>query len=489
MGILDFAKKPITTSKTTPTNAGENTSANAVLAELALNNITDGVLIIDSNGAIKMANPAALTMLGQKNASDIIGLDFNLAIKLENSEGMPLEGENNPLAVAAHNNTAFSSREFLLASVNAERQMGIAVNLIPTGGAHDDRIITFRNITKELEEEGAQMEFISTASHEMRTPVASIEGYLALALNPQTATIDARAQQYLNQAHQASQHLGHLFRDLLDVTKLDDGKLKPRFMPVEIVELVKKIADEHIPEIEKHHLKYSFGTPDEVSNDTSRRVDQIVYGAVDVDFLHEVLDNLIENAVKYTKEGGAVWVNARGDGEKILINVTDTGIGIAPDDLNHIFQKFYRADNSQTRTIGGTGLGLYLVKTRVEAMGGRVWAESSFGEGTTFYVSLPRISEEEYNKRKLALQNEEAMMAKPVQPPPQPTASQVPAQPAPPTQSVQPVQSVQPAPPAQPIQPATPQPQPQPATPAPVAPQAQVQPPNPITNQPQGEIK
>ena len=449
-------------------NAGENAGANAALAELALNNITDGVLIIDSNGIIKMANPAALAMLGQKSTSDMVGLDFSLVIKLENSEGMPLEGESNPLMMAAHNNTAFSSRDLLLASVNAERQMGIAINLIPTGGAHEDRIITFRDITKELEEEGAQMEFVSTASHEMRTPVASIEGYLALALNPQTATIDARAQQYLMQAHQASQHLGRLFRDLLDVTKLDDGKLKPRFIPVEIVKLVKELADEHIPMIEKHHLKYSFGTPDEVINETPRRVDQVVYGAVDIDFLREILDNLIENAVKYTKEGGAIWVNARGDGEKILINVTDTGIGIAPDDLNHIFQKFYRADNSQTRTIGGTGLGLYLVKTRAEAMGGRVWAESSFGEGTTFYVSLPRISEEEYNKRKLVLENE-AMAAKQVQPPPvAPVASATPTAPVAPAAPTTPV-----APPVAPV----------------TQPQPQVQPPTPINNQPQGEIK
>ena len=94
-----------------------------------------------------------------------------------------------------------------------------------------------------------------------------------------------------------------------------------------------------------------------------------------------------------------------GDGDNVIINVTDTGIGISAEDLTHVFQKFYRADNSDTREIGGTGLGLYLVKQRVEAMGGRVWAQSVIGEGTTFYVSLPRISPEEYNKRMIAVQN------------------------------------------------------------------------------------
>ena len=101
----------------------------------------------------------------------------------------------------------------------------------------------------------------------------------------------------------------------------------------------------------------------------------------------------------------------QGDGDRALINVTDTGIGIAAEDLQHIFQKFYRADNSQTRTVGGTGLGLYLVKQRTEAMSGRVWAESAFGEGSTFYVSLPRLSSDEYEKRRIAVQNQQAVQA------------------------------------------------------------------------------
>ena len=98
-------------------------------------------------------------------------------------------------------------------------------------------------------------------------------------------------------------------------------------------------------------------------------------------------------------------MNVRGDGDRVLINVTDTGMGIAPDDLKHIFQKFYRVDNSQTRTIGGTGLGLYIAKERTEAIGGRIWAESAFGEGSTFYVSLPRISVEEYERQKQIMAN------------------------------------------------------------------------------------
>ena len=156
------------------------------------------------------------------------------------------------------------------------------------------------------------------------------------------------------------------------------------------------------------HLKYSFGTTGLVTGD--KQIEQLVYAAVDLDFLREILDNLIENAIKYTPDGGEIWVNARGDGDKVLINVTDTGIGVSPEDAGHIFQKFYRVDNSQTRQIGGTGLGLYLVKQRVEAMDGRVWVESAFGDGSTFYVSLPRLTPAEYQRRLLAYQNEQAQL-------------------------------------------------------------------------------
>ena len=258
----------------------------------------------------------------------------------------------------------------------------------------------------------------------MRTPIASIEGYLSLALNPQTATIDERARNYLVSAHTAAQHLGKLFRDLLDVTKLDDGHILPHFVPVEMVGTVKQIADDFAIRMRDAKINYRFGSADPAKSIGDLRIDQVVYGSVDLDFLREILDNLLDNAIKYTPAGGSIYVGVLGDGDRVLINVTDTGIGIASGDLQHIFQKFYRADNSDTREVGGTGLGLYIVKQRVEAMGGRVWAESAFGEGSTFYVSLPRISGEEYEKRMIAAQNAAALSAAKASPPVSPTTTQ-----------------------------------------------------------------
>ena len=396
----------------------------AVLAETVLNSIHDGVLIVDGNGLVKLANPAAARMTGNSSPSDMLGLSFLSVLRLQTGEGTALADNQNPLAHAAANNANFESRDFYLLSLQGEG-IPIAISLVPSGGKNSDRIITFRNIAQELAKESEQTEFISTASHEMRTPVASIEGYLGLALNPSTATIDGRARQYLTEAHAASQHLGKLFQDLLDVTKLDDKRAKVHLVPVEMISTVRDIATKQFGTLSNgKKLSFSFGSGGDAGSDNDDvQVDQLAYAMVDVDFLQEILANLISNAIKYTPEGGAIWVSARGDGDNVLINVTDTGMGISPDNLTHIFQKFYRVDNSQTREIGGTGLGLYIVKERTEAMGGRVWAESTFSEGSTFYVSLPRISEEEYNRQKLVMQNVAAMPIGPSVAAPAPVAS------------------------------------------------------------------
>ncbi len=379
----------------------------AILAEKVLNTINDGVIIIDQNGLVKLINPAATRMTGNSSPADVMGLSYLTLIRLENGEGLAITDNQNPLIVAVANNVAWESRDYFLVTLQGEK-IPIALSMTPSGGRNADRIITMRNISEELQKEGEQTEFISTASHEMRTPVASIEGYLGLALNPQTATIDDRARQYLTEAHNASQHLGKLFRDLLDVTKLDDKRAKLHLVPVDMMATVKDIADHQVMAMNDKNIKYSFGSG---GDDMGGKVDieQSVYAMVDIDFLQEIIGNLIENAIKYTEPGGAVWVSVRGDGDNVLINVTDTGMGISPDNLTHIFQKFYRVDNSQTRTIGGTGLGLYIVKERTEAMGGKVWAESAFGEGSTFYVSLPRLTPEEYDRQLMVIKNTQMM--------------------------------------------------------------------------------
>lgn len=376
-------------------------AAQSGLAELALKNIHDGVIIVDNNGLIQFINSAATTMLDCVTI-ETLGMDYQLFMKLESKEGGELPDAENPFILAVKTGQPLEHFTCSLINQRSKKTLPISLTVIPV---ETNRIITFRDITKELEEESKQTEFISTASHEMRTPVASIEGYLSLALNPQTATIDERARGYLDAAHKSSQHLGKLFQDLLDVTKLDDGRIRPNFVPTEMISFTRSLFENFISKAEEKKINYKFGSKEAPSLSQKFRLEQVAYSSIDPNFMREILDNLIDNALKYTLEGGSVFVNARADENRVIISIADSGIGISADDLGHIFQKFYRADNSDTRTIGGTGLGLYIVKQRAEAMGGRVYAESTYGEGSTFYVSLPRLSEDEYNKRMIAIKN------------------------------------------------------------------------------------
>lgn len=410
MSIFDFIKKG--PSAQTGANSAGGAVAGAesaeILANLVLNTIDSGVIIVLSTGVIEYINPAAVSLLGGQMAQNFLGAKLEDILKLENGQGVAIPAQNNLVFHAVNNGQNYTTREYFLVNLQGQKKP-VAFKVITAHSPKNERIVTFYDITSELEAESEQTEFISTASHEMRTPVASIEGYLGLALNPKTATIDERAKKYLEEAHKSSQHLGKLFRDLLDVTKLDDKRIKAHLTPIEVTSTVRSIAEGQIPKMSEKNIHFTFGSSSSANMNGGRVINQEVFAAVDVDFLREIINNLIENAIKYTNNGGGIWVNVRGDGDRVLINVTDTGIGISPEDSKHVFQKFYRADNSETRTIGGTGLGLYIVKERVEAMSGSTWVESTFGEGSTFYVAFPRLTYEEYLRRKQIEANTQAM--------------------------------------------------------------------------------
>lgn len=366
-------------------------------------------MIVSANGNITLANPMACTMIG-RNASELVGISLISAVNLVDKSGNAIAENANPIIVSIRTGEVAEHRDLSLLNVATNKVTPISLIATPTSGAGSDVVVTMRDIAQELKEESERMDFISTASHEMRTPVASIEGYLGLAMNPATATIDERAKEYLSKAHESSQHLGRLFQDLLDTTKLDDGLLKVHMEPVELSSLVKQYAEAQAPNVQAKGLNFQFGSGFENNQANGMNVAPLYYASVDKDFLQEVINNLVENAVKYTPSG-RVSVFVTGDDHSNRIIVEDTGIGIPRDEIEHIFQKFYRVDNSDTREIGGTGLGLALVKQRVEAMGGQIWAESEQGKGSRFIVMLPRLSDEAYGQQKFLHDNQQAQAA------------------------------------------------------------------------------
>ena len=354
-----------------------------------LDAVDDGVLAVDSKGNIVAINPAATQITGW-SGSDAVGLIFNSVLKISNNDGAEMLDVSNPVNRVLQTGTNFTTRDLFVKTPSGKvAPIFLAVNSI--GGQNSGAVVVFRDISKELKENREQTEFISTASHEMRTPVASIEGYLGLALNPATATIDARAKSYLEKAHENTQHLGQLFQDLLDITKAEDGRLKNEPVVLDAVEFARNIWEGLKQKASEKGLNYIFEPDDHKTGE--KTLTPVFFIHADRDHLHEVLNNLFENAIKYTPSG-KVSVNVTGGNDNVEISVTDSGIGIPAEDIPHLFQKFYRVDNSETREINGTGLGLFLSRKLAESIGGSLNVESEYKKGSTFTVKLPRITRE-----------------------------------------------------------------------------------------------
>ena len=202
MSIFNFIKKKEANNNTLESSSIQTSPSthSGNLANLVLNSIDEGVMIVHSSGIVVLVNPAAMRLLGTNDPNTVENLQLASILKLENGEGAPIEDNVNPILRAVSNGENYSTRDLVLISIQEQRRP-VAISVVCTTTGQNERIITLRDIARELEEEGEQAEFISTASHEMRTPVASIEGYLGLALNPKTATIDQRARKYLEEAH------------------------------------------------------------------------------------------------------------------------------------------------------------------------------------------------------------------------------------------------------------------------------------------------
>ena len=364
-------------------------------SDVVINAIDDGVLAISKDGNIELINPSAQQIIGW-DQGDALGLNWKSVLKLVTSDGKDVEDLENPIAQSlSKNQPTHNDKLFLLTS--SEKRILVSIVSSPVGTDGEGVIVVFRDITKEKAEEREQAEFISTASHEMRTPVASIEGYLGLALNPATAHIDEKARDFITKAHESAQHLGRLFQDLLDISKVEDGRMKNNPKIINVNEFLKNIFDGLATKANEKQLNYIF-MPDIIDEGKEKSLQPIFYANIDPDHFREVVSNLIENAIKYTPSGEVV-VNVTGDDKQISVSVKDSGIGIPAEDIPHLFQKFYRVDNSDTREIGGTGLGLYLSRRLAEAMSGNLRVESKYKEGSTFYLEIPRMSSSEAKQR------------------------------------------------------------------------------------------
>ncbi len=365
------------------------------VVSLLTDSLSDGVIIIDQDEIIRSINPAALKLLGQ-NEKDVMDLNYRSVLKLKNTNETAVEETNEPVMQALKTGKS-ANKEFLL-SVPEKQEIfiDIAVSVISEPQTHEKygAVIILRDVSQKKREETARSEFISTASHEMRTPIAAIEGFIELALNEKVSTVDERARKYLDKARSSTQHLGRLFQDLLVSAKAEDGRISNHPAILELGELLEQQAEVSRMVAQQKGLQLEFvinSSEQSTGHEVHNKIRPLYYTIADPDRIREVATNLIDNSMKYTPSG-KVTVGVTGNEEVVQFFIRDTGVGIAQDDVPHLFQKFYRVDSSDTRTTGGTGLGLFICKKIVELYQGRIWVESEKGKGTTFYVNLPRTS-------------------------------------------------------------------------------------------------
>ncbi len=367
-------------------NLASKLSEVANKSEIVINAIGDGVIAVDAQSLIQLINPAAQEILGW-GKQDALALNYKSVLQLLDANNHELNPANDPIRQVLNTNQEARANNLTVVTKSGKKlTVGIVVS--PVGESGGGVIAVFRDVTKEKAEEREQAEFISTASHEMRTPVASIEGYLGLAMNPNTAQIDEKARDFIMKAHEAAQHLGRLFQDLLDVSKTEDGRLASNPKVVDLSIFTASITEGLQQKAKEKNLELIF-VPGQANG--QKIVAPVYFVNADNDHIREILDNLIENAIKYTPTG-KVEVNVDGTDDKVIVSVKDSGLGIPAEDIPHLFQKFYRINNADRQEIGGTGLGLYLSRRLAEAMGGRIWVESVHKQGSTFFLELPRIS-------------------------------------------------------------------------------------------------
>ena len=361
-----------------------------------INSVIDGVVLVDGEKLIHFFNKAAADITGWTQ-SDALKLTFDTVLKLTNSKGEPYRPADNPFMKVLAKGQSVRDNDSQLVT-RAGKRISVALIVSPIGELGQTpkgAVGIFRDITQEKAEAQQRNDFISTASHEMRTPLAAIEGYLSLALNNKITKLDNTARSYIEKAHIATQHLGILFQDLLTSSKAEDGRLSSSPVVVEIGEAVEQTVDaaRFNAETKGLQLKYELSSA-QAQTPNTKVMRPLYYVFADPHRIREVLQNILDNAIKYTPSG-SVTVALTGDPAVAQIQVKDTGPGIAAEDLPHLFQKFYRVDSSLTRSVGGTGLGLFICRKILELYNGRIWAESQVGKGSTFFINLPRLSAEQ----------------------------------------------------------------------------------------------
>jgi len=330
----------------------------------------DGVLVCDRDKYIVLTNPAAIRMLH---------------ISEESLSGRFLAQSNLPPDLSRIIDETLSRKEKGYASVSQELTVGEAFLRAHTAPVTNDlgeimgSVTVLQDIRYLKELDKMKSEFIAMVAHELRTPIATVEQQLTVILNRMAGEITEKQEMMLTRAKERIEGLLTLIKDLLDLSKIEAGKMVQYMEPLSLQEPIQHAVDLMRAEAANKKIDLQF-FPSPVAS--------LIHA--DRNSMEGVFTNLVSNAIKYTPEGGKVWITLTEEGACVKVKVSDTGIGIQRADLSRIFDRFFRVKTAETRKIIGTGLGLSIVKSIVDAHLGSISVESETGKGTTFTVLLPK---------------------------------------------------------------------------------------------------
>jgi len=336
--------------------------------EAILASMFEGIMLTNERGEILLLNPSIRKL-------------FFIDSSPEGRR--PLEVIRNNSIQEIVDRVLHDNREVITQEVNVSmpEQKTILINGVPI--VKDDvvegAVFVFHDITELKRLEEVRKDFVANVSHELRTPISSIKGYAETLMDGKVDSKDT-VKEFLGIIYQDSIRLANLIDDLLDLSKIESGKMKMEFEPLEIRPIVNRCVNVLERAAKDKSLKIKLDIPADLPKALG-----------DHKRLSQVFLNLLDNAIKYTPEGGSIAISAVGKEKVVQVDISDTGIGIPEKDLPRIFERFYRVDKARSRELGGTGLGLSIVKHIIQAHNGQVWAQSIPDQGSTFSFTIPIV--------------------------------------------------------------------------------------------------
>lgn len=358
--------------------ANEIVKQEKVKYEALLTSIGDGMIATNKDGEILVMNPQAGAMLGRE-VSTSIGKFFVDIVPIEQNEKEEMipVGER-PVFKTLLGGTRITTTSYYFKTDGTKFPVASTSAPILLDGHIIGAIVVFRDITKEKEVDKSKTEFVSLASHQLRTPLSAIRWYSEMLDSEKLGPLNANQRDYLGEIYKSNLRMIDLVNALLNVSRIDMGTFAIEPEPTGIKEIAESVLKELFVKIRESNIQV-----------TTFYEENFPKVNVDPKLMRIVIQNLLSNAIKYTPKGGSVSLSLTKDDENMLIKVSDTGIGIPASVQEKIFTKLFRADNARVVESEGTGLGLYIIKSITERGGGRAWFTSAENKGTTFFVELP----------------------------------------------------------------------------------------------------